>query len=220
MLKKTVLQFFFSICLLSICSVVKAQKHNSGELITTKDSYTNYVSELKTGQTNIDYSDFRIAYSLSLEFMNQDLKNPMFDKLTDLLNDEPKNIDKIIEQCNQILEVDYTEISIHSILGRFYLENKMENEAFKHKNIATGLKDSILKSGDGKTCKTGYYVVQGSEIFAVLAFLKADIISKDIEFTKEGIVCNKVKVKMNGEKQKIYFDTTVVMAYFILKDVE
>jgi len=219
MIKKA-LHFFLSICLLLICGIVKAQKHNPGELITTKDSYTNYVSELKTGQTNIDYSDFRIAYSLSLEFMDQDLKNPMFSKLNDLLNDEPKNINKIIEQYNQILEVDYTEISVHTILSRFYLENKMKNEALKHKNIATGLKDSILKSGDGKTCKTGYYVVQGSEIFAVLAFLNADVIRKDIEFTKDGIVCYEVKVKINGKKQKIYFDTSVVIGYFFLKDIE
>ena len=39
------------------------------------EKYANYVIKLKSGQTNIDYADFRTVFSMSEEFMNQDLKN-------------------------------------------------------------------------------------------------------------------------------------------------
>lgn len=220
MSKKKVKRFIISICFILICFVSIAQKHKSDELLNPNEKYANYITKLKSGQTNIDYADFRTVFSMSEEFMNQDLKKSMLESLNELLSTKMDNKDKIIEQCYQILDVDYTEIGIHYLLSEFLLESNKETESLKHKEISTGLKDSILKSGNGNSCKTGYHVIKISEIFDILNFMNAEVISKKNNFSKDGISCYEVKAKINGKTKKIYFDTTVMMGYILLKDSE
>jgi hypothetical protein len=61
-----------------------------------------------------------------------------------------------------------------------------------------GIMRTILSSGDGKTCETGYHVISVSNEYAVLDFLKAEIRR---QYFKNG--CDNFKVKNEDD---IYFD--------------
>ncbi len=85
---------------------------------------------------------------------------------------------------------------------------ELEGLAKKHKALAEGLLQPILKSGDGKTPETAYRVISIPEEYMTLSYLGYYVTSQialnvDNKFYDVMVVKNQ-----SGEEQRFYFDVS------------
>ncbi len=168
-----------------------------------RDKYCDFVRQLESGQTNIDYTAFRNSFSESLQFNK---KSTMYDSLKHELYKEirNKNYDKVIRITQSMLSIDYTSMFAHKYLQQTYKIIGDTVNRNKYHDIEFGLLRSITGSGDGKTCASGWHVVQIEEEYFILNMLGTTLQRQSI--SNEGKnVCDKMEVKTEEGETKIYF---------------
>jgi hypothetical protein len=101
-----------------------------------------------------------------------------------------------------MLSIDYTDMEAHKILRQTYKILGDTVNAKKYHDIEFGLLNSIVKKGDGKTCETGWPVIQIAEEYFILDMLRAKLIKQSVDNT-DGL-CDKMEVQ-TAEGPKIYY---------------
>jgi hypothetical protein len=76
-----------------------------------------------------------------------------------------------------------------------------------HRGMFYGLLGSITSSGDGKSCKTAYYVINVDEEYTVLNYMGAKTLGQSLEGG-----CDVLDVELKGKRTKIYFDISGSLA--------
>jgi hypothetical protein len=127
---------------------------------------------------------------------------------------EKRNSQSIIKITKQILSVDYTNLMAHKILRQTYKIIGDTANAQKYKTIQFGLLNSVVQAGDGKTCATGWPVIQIEEEYFILKMLDATLIKQSVENLRNN-VCDKMEVLVDGETKIYYFDVSRVFASHI-----
>ncbi|WP_420573275.1 DUF4919 domain-containing protein [Kordia sp.] len=118
--------------------------------------------------------------------------------------------DSIIITTKKMLSIDYTSMTAHKILRQTYKILGDTVNAQKYKTIQFGLLMSIVKSGDGKSCATGWSVVQVSEEYFILRMLGVELNTQNID--NNGGICDRMEVvDKNGEKKVYYFEISNVL---------
>jgi hypothetical protein len=80
----------------------------------------------------------------------------------------------------------------------------------KYHDIEFGLLYSITRSGDGKTCETGWHVIQIEEEYFILNMLGADLQKQSISNGRKN-TCGKMVVKTEeGDIKTYYFEANKV----------
>ena len=173
------------------------------------DKYSNYVKELESGKTDIDYADFRNSFLESKQFSK---KGSNYDNLKKQVYAEikNKNYNKVIEHTQAMLSVDYTSLFAHKYLQQTYKIVGDTINRNKYHDIEFGLLNSIIKSGDGKSCETGWHVIQIEEEYFILNMIDAEF--KEQSITKGGKnICDKMIAKTEqGETETYYFEANKV----------
>ena len=121
---------------------------------------------------------------------------------------DKSNYDGITKATKAMLSIDYTSILAHKILRQTY---KITGDTINYKKYYTiqfGLLKSITKNGDGKTCQTGWPVIQIEEEYFILDMLGAKLLKQSID--NSGGICDKMEVKEDGKKKTYYFETSKV----------
>jgi len=174
------------------------------------DKYCTYVKKLDSGQTDIDYQNFRYSFIESEQFKIASKKSTEFDSLKKEMYVQMKksNYQELIKITKQMLSIDYTSMIAHKILRQTYKIIGDTVNAAKYKAIQFGLLNSIVKKGDGKTCATAWPVIQIEEEYFILDMIDANILKQSIDNT-DGL-CDKMEVKVDGNKKVYYFETTKV----------
>src|SRR6185369_12387565 len=167
------------------------------------DKYTEFIKKLESGQTDINYREFRESFIESEQFKSA--KTVSFDSLKKELyaNIAKKDYQAIIVVAKQMLSIDYTSMRAHKALQQTYKVLGDTVNRKKYHDIEFGLLNSIVKSGDGKTCETGWPVVQVSEEYFILDMLRAEM-NKQSLVDKNGL-CDKMEVKTNKGKKTYFF---------------
>ncbi len=205
---KTSILFFFSAILVSGC--LFGQANPQVVVPGFNDTFCDYVKKLEAGQTDIDYQAFRFSFLQSEQFKvatkksNElsDLKKEMYAQMN------KSNYPEIIKITKQMLSIDYTSMIAHKILRQTYKITGDTINAAKYKTIQFGLLNSIVKKGDGKTCETAWPVVQIEEEYFILEMVGAKLLKQSVD--NEGGLCDKMEVKVDGNKKTYYFETTKV----------
>jgi len=194
--------------LASICTF--GQKSPQVIVPDFKDKYCEYVKKLESGQTDIDYKDFRSSFIESAQFVVASKKSSEFDSLKKemYVQMNKKNYNELIKITKQMLSIDYTSMIAHKILRQTYKIIGDTVNAKKYKTIQFGLLNSIVKNGDGKTCATAWPVIQIEEEYFILEMLEAKLQEQSID--NNGGLCDKMDVKVDGKKVTYYFETTKV----------
>ncbi|MFA5299821.1 MAG: DUF4919 domain-containing protein [Lutibacter sp.] len=175
------------------------------------DDYSKTIQKLENGQTDINYKTFRDNFIKSDQFKVASKKNAEFKKLTDQMYNQMSESDfnSVISTTKQMLSIDYTSMKAHQILRQTYKIIGDTINADKYKTIQFGLLNSIVNNGDGKSCETGWPVIQISEEYFILEMLDVKLIEQAID-NKNG-VCDRMEVKNeNGEKSTYYFEISKV----------
>jgi hypothetical protein len=203
-IKTTLLIIFF----LQTSAIIFAQQ-NEIQKPAFDDKYSHYVEQLESGQTNIDYADFRNSFLQSGQFakkgMNYDkLKSQVFSAIKN------NNYQEVIRLTKAMLSIDYTSMFAHKFLQQTYgiLGDTLNQK--KYHDIEFGLLYSIINSGDGKSCETGWHVTQIEEEYFILNMMGAQLQSQSTSHSRKN-ECDKMVVKMeDGAVNTYYFEANKV----------
>jgi hypothetical protein len=168
-----------------------------------KDKYSDFVKQLENGKTDIDYTDFRNSFLESKQFSKKStnydgLKKQVYSAI------EKENYQQIIMLTKAMLSIDYTSMFAHKYLQQTYKILGDTLNKNKYHDIEFGLLYSITKSGDGKTCETGWHVTQIEEEYFILNMVGADLQSQSIS-NGEHNTCDKMIVQTEEDETKTYY---------------
>lgn len=203
-IKTTLLMVFF----LQTSSLIFAQQDAIQEP-GFNDKYSDYVEELESGQPNIDYTDFRNSFLQSGQFakkgMNYNqLKSQVFSAVKN------NNYQEVISLTKAMLTIDYTSMFAHKFLQQTYgiLGDTLNQK--KYHDIEFGLLSSIINSGDGRSCETGWHVTQIEEEYFILNVMGARLQSQSTSHSRNN-ACDKMLVTMgDGATATYYFEANKV----------
>lgn len=174
------------------------------------DKYSGYVKQLESGHTEIDYTDFRNSFLESKQYNLKgtdynDLKKEVFKEIRN------KNYKQVVKLTKEMLSMDYTSMFAHKYLQQTYKVLGDSLNQKKYHDIEFGLLYSITRSGDGKSCETGWHVTQIEEEYFILNMVGADLEKQSI--TRGGSNnCDKMQVKTeDGESKTYYFEINEVL---------
>jgi hypothetical protein len=115
-----------------------------------------------------------------------------------------KNYPGVINLTKAMLSIDYTSMFAHKYLQQTYKILGDTIKQNKYHDIEFGLLNSIIKSGDGKTCETGWHVIQIEEEYFILNMIGASLQTQSISSSNKHM-CDKMVVKTEGGDIKTYF---------------
>ena len=179
------------------------------EVPNFNDKYSNYVKQLEDGKIDIDYVDFRNSFLESKQFGK---KSTNYDSLKKQVYAEikSKNYNNVVKLTKAMLSIDYTSLFAHKYLQQTYKILGDTTNKNKYHDIEFGLLYSITRSGDGKTCETGWHVIQIEEEYFILNMLGADLQKQSISNGGKN-TCDKMVVKTEeGEIKTYYFEANKV----------
>lgn len=179
------------------------------EIPKFEDKYSKYVNQLESGELDIDYTDFRNSFLDSKQFSK---KGTRYDSLKKQVYTEIKNKNYlgVVNLTKAMLSIDYTSMFAHKYLQQTYkILNDTVNQK-KYHDIEFGLLNSITRSGDGKTCETGWHVTQIEEEYFILGILGAQLQEQGISSGGKN-TCDKMVVRtQEGETKTFYFEANKV----------
>lgn len=193
---------------LSICSF--GQSTSEVVLPSFQDTYSDYVKKLESGETNIDYQDFRFSFLKSEQFNLAQAASKEFDSLKRemYVQMNAANHPEIIHITKQLLSIDYTDMKAHKILRQTYKIIGDTANAAKYKTIQFGLMNSILQKGDGRSCETAWPVIQVEEEYFILEMVGAKL--KEQTLVEDGGICDKMDFKVDGKNKTYYFEVSKI----------
>lgn len=169
------------------------------------DKYSRYVQQLESGKLDIDYAEFRDSFLDSKQFDRKDTaydnaKKSMFQAAQD---GKDQNV---MELAQKMLSIDYTSMVAHKYLSLAYKYSGDSLNYHKHFDIEMGLIRSITKSGDGKTCETGWHATQIEEEYFLIRMIEGDFKSQSLIYGKNN-TCDKMEfVNKEGKTEYIFFE--------------
>jgi hypothetical protein len=152
---------------------------------------------------------FRNSFLESKQFNK---KSANYDNLKKQVYTEIKNKDyeEVIRLTKAMASIDYTSMFAHKYLQQTYKILGDTTNSNKYHGIEFGLLNSITKSGDGKTCETGWHVTQIEEEYFILNMIGAVLQSQSISSGGSN-TCDKMAVKTEeGESKTYYFEANKV----------
>ena len=197
--------------LLSLAMPLLSNAQTKAEPPGDSAAYAATVKNLEAGQVDIDYRAFRESYLESPEYTaaisqtgkqndrRRELRATMY---------AGKNA-KVIKVAKKILQNDYTDMSTHKALQQTYKAQGDSAEYHKHHAIEFGLLRSIINSGDGKSCATGWHVVQIEEEYFILSMLGAQL--KQQSLTLGPPHCDRMLVETDEGEAVYYFEINKVI---------
>lgn len=173
------------------------------------DKYSKYVQQLEGGDLDIDYTDFRNSFLDSKQYSQKGIQ---YDSLKKQVYNaiKNKNYQEVINITQSMLSIDYTSMFAHKYLQQTYKILGDTANQKKYHDIEFGLLYSITKSGDGKTCETGWHVTQIEEEYFILSMIGAQLQQQSISRGGNN-TCDKMVVKTDaGETKTYYFEANKV----------
>ncbi|MDH4226260.1 MAG: DUF4919 domain-containing protein [Deltaproteobacteria bacterium] len=205
--------FFLCLCLVFWgCAAVGTNGASKVLSLTPKKTYEEHVSGLKSGNTEINYFDFRISYTRTAFYNPYKMKNVEVDAA--FLAKERGEYDKVLETANAIFEYDYTDMDAHYLASVAYREKGDEKNFRFHTRVFNGLVDSITASGDGLTKDTAMIVINAHEEYVWLGvngFRRGRVAG----MAHKGSMLDELMCihKDSGEHKTFYFNVDLPEAY-------
>jgi Domain of unknown function (DUF4919) len=201
---------FTYFAVLALLQSARAENRSGVAVPGYHDKYSAFVRQLEAGQTNINYTEFRESFLESEQFKAAGKQKTDLSTLRKEMHEEmgKSNYTEIIGITNQMLSIDYTDMEAHKIRHQTYkILGDMPNSK-KYHDIEFGLLNSIIKKGDGKTCRTAWPVIQVNEEYFILQMVGAKLRKQSIDTT--GGTCDKMEVETDQGNKPYYFDISKV----------
>jgi hypothetical protein len=96
------------------------------------------------------------------------------------------NVEGAQALADRMLAQNYLDLEAHFAAAEIAEKRKDAKAAAHHRYVIQGVLDSILKSGDGKSIKTAYVVVNISEEYALMGHLGLRVAGQSLIHDDEG----------------------------------
>lgn len=205
--------------LLFLSHLVHGQSPNGIEIPNLNDKYSEFVKKLESGNTDIDYREFRYSFLESKQYQIKLEKGAIYDSLKMQMFAQAKrsNYQEVIKLTKAMLSIDYTSLYAHKYLQQTYKILGDTTNRNKYHDIEFGLIYSITNSGNSQTCETSWEVVQIEEEYFTLNMIGVEFQKQSIDNGKTK-VCDKMQVKTeDGKIEFYYFDVTKLLTKFAKK---
>lgn len=159
--------------------IAGADGNNDIDLKEPKIKYRDYVKRIKAGDTTINYFYFRIAYAKSKDY---DPTNTNIVRYLSNMYESAKDTSfkEAGLMADKILKKNYAHIGAHLVAA--WARGKAGDSLGQqfHRKVAKNLIQSILATGDGKSMKSAYLVINVSEENDLLNYLGLKCISQSL----------------------------------------
>jgi hypothetical protein len=168
------------------------------------DCVKDIKNKYKGGPINIDFTKFRYGFFLTVQknILNED--NFLEKKLGEAFS--TKDWEAAIKAADKLLDQNFTRIRAHVL--KSYAYHMLGKESELNSRMASGLTNSILSSGDGKTFETAFHVFRVEDEYDILKSLQL-FPSKQALTENNGDMFDYFECKnSNGQQFKVYFKIT------------
>jgi len=179
--------------------------------LLTEEDYHSVLDSVKKELSN-DFFSLRMAYTKTKMYDPYDLKIDELRKKIKL-NIEEKNFEKALEIAKLILEKRYIDIKTHSYCSYIYKQLNDSVKSNYHNNIYNGLMNSIYFSGDGKSVKTAFIVMEVSEEYDLLNWLNLTQSEQSL-IIKDGYRFDIIKVFDENRETEFFFNIELALRRF------
>ena len=175
--------------------------------------YASLLASLKAGNTAIDYTRLRLSYMDSPEYKaakdTSKSEHAMFEEL------DKKDYPAALKDAEAVLESNYANIDAHYVALVANREMGATDKAEFHRTVFRGLINSIRSSGDGKSMKTAWVVINVHEEYVMLRVLgfrpsQQSLVNKD----GHSYDVMKVKNAEDGTEQTFYFNVDIPFKHY------
>ncbi len=185
------------------------------QVIEDKESYYYYphlFSKYQAGDSTLDLKAYRMLYYGNLfrkgvaqktyaEFIA--IRNEMY-MLSRKKKLKGKKLEKMILLTKENLETNPFSISNLAILNVLMEAHGEPNEAAKYLNMAAGVRDAIMSTGDGETEQTAFHIVSSEHEYDLLWVMDLDF-TGERKMTKSN--CEYLEVEENEDGiNGVYFN--------------
>ncbi|MBN1695274.1 DUF4919 domain-containing protein [candidate division WOR-3 bacterium] len=180
--------------------------------LLTENDYYSLLDSIKNGQSS-DFFTLRMAYTKTKIYNPYDIK---FDDLRKRikLNMEEQNFEVALETANKILEERYIDIKTHLWCSNIYKQLRDSAKSDYHENIYNGLINSIYFSGDGKSVKTAFIVMEISEEYDLLNWLQLKPPFELSPRIKDGYSFDIIRVFDENRETELFFNIDLALKRF------
>jgi hypothetical protein len=179
--------------------------------LLTEDDYYSLLDSIKDGSSN-DFFTLRMAYTKTKIYNPYDVK---FDNLRKeiKLSIEEQNFEKALKFADRILKERYMDIRTHFYCSYIYKQLNDSTKLDYHYNIYNGLLNSIYFSGDGKSEKTAFIVIEISEEYDLLNWLKLKWAGQSL-IIKDGYSFDIIEAFDDNRETELFFNIDLALKRF------
>jgi hypothetical protein len=179
--------------------------------LLNEDDYYALLDSVKSGVSN-DFFSLRMAYA------STEIYNPYDVEIDNLRKELELNIfeqkfEEALEIANVILEKRYIDIKTHSYCSDIYKQRGDSVKSDFHRDIYNGLLNSIYFSGDGESPKTAFIVMEISEEYDLLNWLKLNL-SEQYLIIRDGYSFDIIKVFNEDRETELFFNIDLALKHF------
>lgn len=176
--------------------------------------YATLLAELKSGNTDIDYTRLRLSYPDSPEARQAKDTSEAEKAMASAMS--ANNYAEALKQANIVLDNSFLDIDAHFVaLTASRALGDWQTAAF-HRSFIRGMIRSIMDSGDGKTPETAWVVISVREEYVVLRVL-GYLMPEQSLVKKDGHSYDAMKVTnpKDGTEVTFYFNVDIPMKHYI-----
>jgi hypothetical protein len=179
--------------------------------LLTEDDYYSLLDSVKD-ELSSDFFTLRMAYTKTKIYNPYDIE---FDDLRKeiKLYIEEENFEKALETANIILEKRYIDIKTHSYCSYIYKKLNDSAKSNYHYDIYNGLLNSIYFSGDGKSTKNAFIVIEVSEEYDLLNWLELKFGGQSLVI-KDGYSFDIIKTFDKNRETELFFNIDLALKRF------
>ncbi|MFP4664364.1 MAG: DUF4919 domain-containing protein [Bacteroidales bacterium] len=228
--KYTVIIAFASILLTGACSVLQKQTEimDKDELekihpmlgleeTEADNKYSQLVDSAMENPADIDYQELRMVYARTSGYSPY-AENEDLEKIRKLLDSEQYEV--ATEVVKTVYHTQFHVPMFHFYAYAAWKESGNDKMAKLHSMIFNELMQSILKSGDGKSAKTAWVVINISEEYRVLEFLEMEMQSQSLVTENNRNYDRMEVIDENGEEDVVYFNIDIPFRELLKEEQE
>lgn len=174
--------------------------------------YATLLAQLKSGNTDIDYTQLRLSYPDSPEAKQAKDTSEPEKAMTSAMS--AGNYAEALKQANLILANDFLNIDAHFVaLTASRALGDWQTAAF-HRSFIRGMIRSIMDSGDGKSPQTAWRVISAQEEYVIMRVL-GYVTPEQSLVQKDGHSYDVMRAKnpQTGIEETFYFNADIPMQH-------
>ena len=141
-------------------------------------TYRQLLENAKRDPDKVDFTVLRMSYAQSSSYDPFRFDSEAHAILSQAM--DKRDLTSALNALKRLLDAYYLDIHAHMLAVDIYESLRTEKKENFHMKFATGLLDSIMRSGDGTKFEKAFIVISTQEEYALLRVLNLEIIMQSL----------------------------------------